>query len=187
MDILISSVPFLLFFAGAFYLVRLRFFYFLHPIKTFASLFEKREGDGISPLAAMSMALAGTLGVGNIVGVASAICLGGAGAVLWMIVSALLAMVLKYAEIVLAVEYRQFDREGKPYGGAPYYIRRAFERLRLSGLGKLAAGGFCVLCIFNAVVMGNALQVNTVAGAFDGAFGISPLAIGILVALLCGA
>ncbi len=183
MDILVSAVPFLLFGVGSFYLIKLKFFYFLHPVKTFSSLFEKRAGSGVSPLSALSMALAGTLGVGNIVGVASAICLGGAGAVFWMIAAALLAMVLKYAEIVLAVLYRRTNADGKPYGGAPYYIRRSFEKLKLRKFGKLAAGGFCVLCIFNAVVMGNALQVNTVAGAFEGAFGISPLAVGIAVAV----
>lgn len=184
MDILVSAVPFLLFGAGSFYLFRLRFFYFLHPVKTFRALFLRREGSGVSPLSALSMALAGTLGVGNIVGVASAICLGGAGAVFWMILSALLAMVLKYAEIVLAVRYREFDPEGKPYGGAPYYIRRGFERLHLKRVGGIAAGVFSALCIFNAVVMGNALQINTVAGAFEGAFGISPLIVGIVIAVL---
>jgi len=186
MDILVSAVPFLLFGAGSFYLVKLRFFYFLHPVKTFRALFERREGSGVSPLSALSMALAGTLGVGNIVGVASAICLGGAGAVFWMILSALLAMVLKYAEIVLAVRHRRFDVDGKPFGGAPYYIRRAFERLRFFRGGRLTAGAFAALCIFNAVVMGNALQINTVAGAFEGAFGISPLAVGIVIAVFCG-
>ena len=75
------------------------------------------EKDGISPFRSVTMALAGTLGVGNIVGVASAIALGGFGAVFWMWISALAAMILKYAEITLALSHRR-KRNGENHGGA---------------------------------------------------------------------
>jgi AGCS family alanine or glycine:cation symporter len=107
------GIPFLLMGAGIFYCIRLKFFHFLHPIKVLRSFKSERSG-GVSSLKAMMLALAGTLGVGNMVGVASAIALGGFGAVFWMWVSALIAMILKYAEIVLAMLYRKYDEGGRP-------------------------------------------------------------------------
>ena len=85
--------------------------------------------SGRGSFSALAVALAGTLGVGNIAGVASAIALGGPGAVFWMWVSALLAMSLKYAEVVLALRTRTHDAAGRPHGGAPYYIREAFGEI----------------------------------------------------------
>ena len=129
------GIPFLLMGAGIFYCIRLKFFHFLHPIKVLRSFKSERSG-GVSSLKAMMLALAGTLGVGNMVGVASAIALGGFGAVFWMWVSALIAMILKYAEIVLAMLYRKYDEGGRPYGAAMYYIRACFK----GRLGAVLAG-----------------------------------------------
>ena len=117
-------VPLLLLGGGIFYNIRLRFFYMLHPGKVFGVFTNGGVGER-SPLRAMCLALAGTLGVGNLVGVSSAICLGGAGAVFWMWISALCAMLLKYAEIVLAMTHRRWGG-GQWHGSAMQYIKDFF-------------------------------------------------------------
>lgn len=171
------GIPFLLMGAGIFYCIRLKFFHFLHPIKVLRSFKSERSG-GVSSLKAMMLALAGTLGVGNMVGVASAIALGGFGAVFWMWVSALIAMILKYAEIVLAMLYRKYDEGGRPYGAAMYYIRACFR----GRLGAVLAGIFAVFCIINAFSVGSMIQVNAAAEAMNGVFGTPPIVIGLIFA-----
>ena len=175
------GVPIILIGAGLFFCVRLGFFHFLHPAKVIKALRSESGKDekGVSSFGAVSLALAGTLGVGNMVGVASAIVLGGFGAIFWMWISALVAMVLKYAEIVLAMRYRRFDKEGRPYGAAMYYIHKG-----LGGklIGRAVACVFAVLCIINAISMGGMIQVNAAAGAMQGVFGVEPILIGIIFA-----
>lgn len=173
------GIPFLLMGAGIFYCIRLKFFHFLHPIKVLRSFKSERRG-GVSSLKAMMLALAGTLGVGNMVGVASAIALGGFGAVFWMWVSALIAMILKYAEIVLAMLYRKYDEGGRPYGAAMYYIRACFG----GRLGAVLAGIFAVFCIINAFSVGSMIQVNAAAEAMNGVFGTPPIVIGLIFAAI---
>jgi AGCS family alanine or glycine:cation symporter len=173
------GIPFLLMGAGIFYCIRLKFFHFLHPIKVLRSFKSERNG-GVSSLKAMMLALAGTLGVGNMVGVASAIALGGFGAVFWMWVSALIAMILKYAEIVLAMLYRKYDESGRPYGAAMYYIRACFR----GRLGAVLAGIFAVFCIINAFSVGSMIQVNAAAEAMNGVFGTPPIVIGLIFAAI---
>jgi AGCS family alanine or glycine:cation symporter len=151
----------------------------LHPIKVLRSFKSERSG-GVSSLKAMMLALAGTLGVGNMVGVASAIALGGFGAVFWMWVSALIAMILKYAEIVLAMLYRKYDESGRPYGAAMYYIRACFR----GRLGAVLAGIFAVFCIINAFSVGSMIQVNAAAEAMNGVFGTPPIVIGLIFAAI---
>ncbi len=189
MSILLSAVPILLFGTGFFYILRLRGFYLLHPIRCLRALGGGRRTEGgISPFRALTVALAGTLGVGNIVGVASALSLGGPGAVLWMLVSALVAMVLKYAEITLALRHRRPSGGGDtatPLGGAPDYIRDALAARGVPGLGRVVAALFALLCLANTLTMGGVLQVNAVAGALEEAFAVPPLVCGIAVALLC--
>ena len=109
-----TAVPILLVLGGIFYSIRLGFFYLRRPRRMCSALRGERGGGGVSSFRALMLALAGTLGVGNVVGVSAAIALGGFGAVFWMWISALCAMVLKYAEIVLAMTHRRTDREGKP-------------------------------------------------------------------------
>ena len=123
-----ASVPLLLVVAGGFYWGRLRFLSLRRLRRIFAALRREkgaRTGGGGS-VRALMLALAGTLGVGNIVGVSAAIAMGGFGAVFWLWVSATFAMILKYAEVVLAMRHRRYGSDGKPYGGAPYYIRDIF-------------------------------------------------------------
>lgn len=145
----------------------------------------RQRGDGASALRSLALALAGTLGVGNIVGVSSAIALGGFGAVFWMWISALAAMFLKYAEVVLALRHRETLRDGSHRGGAPYYIRACLSGRSGARVGIGAAILFALLCLANALMMGCVIQSNAISSASKSAFGISPLLCGILLALLC--
>lgn len=127
-----------------------------------------RGEGGRGAMRALAMALAGTLGVGNIAGVATAIVLGGAGAVFWMWVSALLAMLLKYAEIVLAMRHRYVDGAGVLHGGAMYYIKEAVK----GRAGRVLAALFALLCLLCAVTLGGVIQSAAAAEAAGAAFGV---------------
>lgn len=181
------SVPIVLIGAGLFFIVRLRAFHLLHPIKLWRPLFAKKapssDKKGISPVRALLLALAGTLGVGNIVGVASAISFGGAGAVFWMWISAFAAMLLKYSEIVLAHRHRRFDTSGRPHGSAMYYIKDCLSVTGLRRVGGFLAALFAVLCIIDSLTMGCVIQINAVSYALAGVFELSKLLCGVLVAI----
>ena len=131
---------------------------------TLGKIFQKTEaGEGeITPFQAVSTALAATVGTGNIAGVTGAICVGGPGAVFWMWISALFGMVTKYAEVVLAVRYRERNAQGDWVGGPMYYIR--------NGLGKKFNWLACLFCILGALAafgIGNMTQVNTIATSIN--------------------
>lgn len=181
--LLLTAVPILLFGTGLFYLLRLRGFYLLRPLLWIRKLFDQKGGDGISPFRALTVALAGTLGVGNIVGVASALYLGGPGAIFWMLVSALVAMVLKYAEITLALRHRRRDAQGAWRGGAPYYMEDGMSSMGFPKAGRFVAALFALLCVVNALTMGSFLQVNAAASAMKEGFGWPPLLTGLGIAI----
>ena len=177
--------PWLLLIAGIYFSVRLKFFYLRHPIKIVKSMFKKNKNSGTSPFRALTVALAGTLGVGNIVGVASSIAIGGYGSVFWMWVSALIAMVLKYAEIVLAINHRRRDpATGEYHGGASYYIKDYFNSRGKRKIGLALALIFSFLCIANSVTMGCIIQSNAISSSFSGVFGARLLPIGLAIAIL---
>ena len=151
---------------------------------TLGALFKKREkgADGaLTPFQAMTTALAGTVGTGNIAGVAGAMFTGGAGAVFWMWVSAFFGMCTKYAEIVLAVRYRVIDADGTRRGGAMYYIERGLgERWRwlavcFAALGCAASFG-----------IGNMAQSSEIAGAAHELWRVDSAVTGALLALTVG-
>jgi len=144
-----------IFITGLLLCFRLKFIHILHPLKVIKALF-RPQNDGISPFRALSVALAGTLGVGNIAGVASAVALGGAGSVFWMWISALVSMVIKYGEIVLAMLYRKKTHDGIYHGGAFYYIRDGLGFKRISAV-------FAVLCIITSFTLGSIVQVKAAA------------------------
>ncbi len=141
---------------------------------------KKNKNNGGSSLSAMLTALAGTLGVGNISGVALAIASGGCGAVFWMVLSSVFAMAVKYAEIVLASNYRITKKDGF-HGGAPLYIRRSFKGCT----GKLISALFSILCIASALTVGCAIQSGAVAETANEAFGIPPFICGAILAVCC--
>ena len=179
------GIPIFLMISGLFYCIKLRFFHFLHPIKIIKVIFSKPKGTGVSSAKALALALAGTLGVGNMVGVASAIALGGFGAIFWMWVSALVAMILKYAEIVLAVKHRRVGADGVPYGGAMYYIRDVLEQRGVPRMGKMLAAVFALLCVMDALSTGCVIQINAVAKAFEGVFGLPVWICGGVLTVVC--
>lgn len=141
------------------------------------------EGDGNSPFRAVMLALAGTLGVGNLVGVANAVYIGGAGAVFWMWVSALLAMILKYAEILLAVSHRR-DQGGRFFGGAYYYIKDHFCAHGHIYVGAILAALFAALMVADSLTMGCMIQVNAIGMALEGVWRIPAWVSGIALVLL---
>ena len=122
--------------------------------------------------------------MGNIAGVASSIAIGGFGSVFWMWVSALLAMVLKYAEIVLAISHRRIDRDGYR-GGASYYIEDLLGSAGHRRTGRLLGGVFALFCILNAFTMGCMIQSGAVSTSFEGVLHIPPWVVGAILALLC--
>ena len=180
--ILGALVPFMLIGIGVFFLFYLRFFFIIKPKKSFSLLFKKDRGEGVSPFGAMTVALAGTLGVGNIIGVSGAMIMGGPGAVFWMIVSAFFAMVLKYAEIVLAHSHRRSTEKGL-CGGAMYYIEDFFG----GGFGRALGSFFAVVCLVNSIAMGCMLQANAVSSSFSEMSAIPPVFVGLILAIVCGA
>lgn len=176
--------PIMLLLMGLYFSFKLNFFYIRHPIKMIRSMLTRQKKGGISPFRAVTLALAGTLGVGNIAGVASSIAIGGFGSVFWMWISALVAMVLKYAEIVLAIAHRRVE-DGEYRGGASYYIYDFFVSKGKKVFGKALAAIFAVLCIINAITMGGIIQANAVSTSFEGVMNIPPPVVGAIVALLC--
>ncbi len=171
-------LPLLLMGSGIYFGAKMRFFYIFHPLRLYKDLKENSTSDGISPTRALSQALAGTLGVGNMTGVATAICAGGAGAVFWMWISALIAMSIKYFEVALAVLCRRKDTEGYK-GGAMYYIKDVFSKKFPKAAPRLG-GAFALLCIVNSLLTGNIVQINSAVKAFPS---LPPMLVGAIIAL----
>ena len=179
-----TLVPIALFLYSIYFLVKLRGRPIINPGIIVKSIFRKKKGSGTSPIRAVIFALAGTLGVGNIVGVASAIALGGAGAVFWMWVSAFLAMILKYCEVVLSVLHRR-SRNGENYGGAMYYMKDFFRSRKKHIIGIIYTFIFTALCLLNGFTMGSVIQANAISESFKASFKISPIITGIILSFLC--
>jgi alanine or glycine:cation symporter, AGCS family len=138
------------------------------------------KGD-ISPYAALMTALAATVGTGNIAGVATAIAIGGPGALFWMWMTALVGMATKYAEVLLAVHFRETDDHGEQVGGPMYAIKNGLGRhWRWLGTAFAVFGGIAGFGI------GNMVQSNSIAGALHSGFGISPWATGVVLMVLTG-
>lgn len=175
-------VPVLLTVAGVYFGVKLKLFHIIHPTYVVKGLRSERSRGGISSAKAVSLALAGTLGVGNIVGVSSAIHMGGFGAVFWMWISALCAMLLKYAEIVLAMRYRSFDKEGRPHGSAMSYMEAFFKSAHLRRIGRAVTFTFAAAFMLNALTMGSMLQSGAIADALSGVVGLPKLYVGLVLA-----
>ena len=134
------------------------------------------EGNSISQFQALCTALAATVGVGNIAGVAAAICSGGAGAVFWMWVAAFLGMMTGYSEKVLGIYFRRKNDAGEWSGGAMYYLRDGFGALPgCKTLGKILAAAFAVCCLLASFGIGNMGQVNKIVANIESAFKISAL------------
>ena len=139
---------------------------------------QKSDGD-VSHFQALMTALAATIGTGNIAGVATAVVLGGPGAVFWMWITALVGMATKYSEAILAVKYRVVGKRGEMAGGPMYYIEK--------GLGwKWLAVLFAVFGAIAAFGIGSTVQSNSVAAAVETSFGINPWITGIILTIFTG-
>jgi len=151
---------------------------------TFGKIFEKTGDVGktkITPFQAATTSLAGTVGMANIAGVATALSVGGPGAIFWMWLLAFLGMITKTAEITLGVHYRELNEEGGLHGGPMYYIKK--------GLGwKFLAGLFSAGILINSILGASLLQAHTVGRAFLSSYNISPYiitgAMGIITAIV---
>ncbi|SFC09301.1 alanine/glycine:cation symporter family protein [Tropicimonas isoalkanivorans] len=170
---------------GLFLQIGLKFMPILRLGTGFGLLWKGRQGTGegqISPFNALMTSLSATIGTGNIAGVATAVFLGGPGALFWMWMTALVGMATKYSEAVCSVNFRERDELGNYVGGPMYYIK--------NGLGKgwyfLAPlfAGFGAIAGFG---IGNTVQSNSVAQAMEGAFGLPPLVTGIILMVLTAA
>ena len=146
----------------------------------FSGQADKDQGE-ISPFQALMTALSVTIGTGNIAGVATAIFLGGPGAIFWMWVTALFGMATKYGEAVLAVKYRETDARGKRVGGPMYYIKNGLGE-NWKWLGFL----FALFGTIAAFGIGNMVQSNSVADALNSNFNINPKITGVVLAVLVG-
>ena len=186
-DILWNSLLlFLLVGTGVFFTIRLRGVQLRRFGEGFHRVFgnftlrgKKADDQGMSSFQALATAIAAQVGTGNITGCATALVSGGPGALFWVWVSAFFGMATIYAEAVLAQRYRT-TVNGKVTGGPAYYIRAAFK----GTFGKVLAGVFSVLIILALGFMGNMVQSNSIGDAFHNAFGMSHLAVGIVVAVI---
>ncbi len=150
---------------------------------------ESHDGE-VSHFQALATAVSGTVGLGNIAGVAVAIAIGGPGATLWMIIAGLLGMSSKFVECTLGVKYRDIEPDGTVYGGPMYYLSKGFADIGYSTVGKVFAVFFAIMCVGGSFGGGNAFQANqataqlmTMMGADGGA---TKTIIGVIMAVLVG-
>lgn len=150
---------------------------------------ESQEGE-VSHFQALATAVSGTVGLGNIAGVAVAIALGGPGATFWMIICGLIGMSTKFVECTLGVKYRDVDENGTVYGGPMYYLSRGLDQMGFKVLGKILGVVFAILCVGASFGGGNAFQSNQAAvqltTMFDLQGGATGVIIGVILAILVG-
>ena len=143
------------------------------------SLHGKSSENGLSSFQALATAIAAQVGTGNIAGAATAIASGGPGAIFWMWVSAFFGMATIYAEAVMA-QHTRVKENGAIVGGPVYYIKYIFK----GKFGKFLAGFFSVAIILALGFMGNMVQSNSIGSSFSTAFGVDPLVVGVIIALI---
>ena len=191
-----KNIPFIvvwLIFGAVFFTLKMKFINFKgfkHAISLVKGDYDDPNNKGeVSHFQALTTALSGTVGLGNIAGVAIAISLGGAGATFWMIVAGLLGMSSKFVECTLGVKYRYINSEGVVYGGPMYYLRDGLAKRNLKNLGKFLAVLFAVLCVGGSIGGGNMFQANQAFSAIKGIFpslsNLGPV-FGLVFALLVG-
>ena len=151
--------------------------------RTFGGIFKKdseADAEGMSSFQALATAIAAQVGTGNIAGAATALAVGGPGAIFWMWIAAFFGMATIFSEAVLAQKYKRIGEDGEVTGGPVYYIREAFH----GGFGKFLAAAFAILITLALGFMGNAVQSNSIADAFHTAFGVPQPVMGIILAIV---
>ena len=171
--------------------------YFITSIRVVSGKYDEVEKDEssskdgeVSHFQALTTAVSGTVGNGNIAGVALAIALGGPGATFWMIVCGLMGMSLKFVECTLGVHYRDVDENGVVYGGPMYYLTKGLKEKGFATLGKISAVFFAIFCIGGSFGGGNAAQANQAALVLKDLLGFESTfagaVIGIILAIIVG-
>ena len=171
--------------------------YFLTSVNVVRGKYDEIEKDGddskdgeVSHFQALTTAVSGTVGNGNIAGVALAIALGGPGATFWMIICGLMGMSLKFVECTLGVYYRDVDENGVVYGGPMYYLSKGLKEKGFKNLGKITAVLFAIFCIGGSFGGGNAAQANQASIVLKDLLGMestfSGAIIGLLLAVIVG-
>ena len=144
---------------------------------------ESHTGE-VNHFQALATAVSGTVGLGNIAGVAIAIAIGGPGATFWMIVCGLLGMSSKFVECTLGVKYRDLDKKGTVYGGPMYYLTKGFKEKGAGGIGKILAILFAILCVGGSIGGGNAFQANQAAQQISSLIGWQSSSSGFIIGVL---
>lgn len=174
---------FLLLGTGVFFTIYLRFpqfRYMKHALRIVRGKFDKEGDEGdTSHFQALTTALSGTVGTGNIAGVALAIHLGGPAALFWMLVTAALGMTTKFVEVTLSHKYREFAEDGSVAGGPMYYMK---NRLKMPGLAAI----FALATILSSFGTGSLPQINSISNSLYETFGVSHMLTGGILALLLG-
>jgi AGCS family alanine or glycine:cation symporter len=150
---------------------------------------ETRQGE-VSHFQALTAAVSGTVGLGNIAGVAVAIAMGGPGATFWMIIAGLLGMSSKFVECTLGVKYRDVEPDGTVHGGPMYYLSRGLREMGFNGLGRFLAVVFAIFCVGASFGGGNAFQANQAIAQITTVFGLEggfiKTGLGLVLAFLVG-
>lgn len=195
-DPITKGIPFIVIWLvlGAFFFtIRMGFINirgFKHSIDLAKGKYDDPDAPGqVTHFQALATAVSGTVGLGNIAGVAVAVSLGGAGATFWMIVCGLLGMSSKFVECTLGVKYRDILPDGRVFGGPMNYLRYGFEKRNMKGLGRLLAGLFAILAVGASFGGGNMFQANQsfeqLAGQFPALAG-NGFWFGVVTAILVG-
>ncbi len=183
---------YLLLFTGLFFTLYLGFpqiRYFRHSIRVVTGRYD-RVGDigDTSHFQALTTALSGTVGTGNIAGVALAIHLGGPAALFWMLITGMLGMTTKFVEVTISHKYREKDSEGRIAGGPMYYMKKRLNitlpNKKVINTGKWLGAFFAVATILSSLGTGNMPQINSIAGAMYSTFGIPHIVVGGVLAVL---
>ena len=183
---------FILLGVGLFFTIYLKFpqfRYLKHSLRIVSGKYDKKEDKGdTSHFQALTTALSGTVGTGNIAGVAFAIHLGGAGALFWMLVTALVGMCTKFVEVTLSHKYRDFTKNGEVSGGPMYYMKKRLNIKLPSGkllqTGKWLGIFFAVATVFSSFGTGNLPQINSISNSIKATFGVDQIITGAVLAVI---
>ena len=194
-DSYIGSGPwfvYLLVGTGIFFTVYLgfpQFRYFKHAFRVVSGKFDKKTDEGdTSRFQALTTALSGTVGTGNIAGVALAIHMGGPAALFWMLLTGLLGMTTKFVEVTLSHKYREKDKKGMIAGGPMYYMKKRLNlklpNKKVINTGKWLGGFFAAATILSSIGTGNLPQINSISNSMFATFGVPHILTGAILAIL---
>lgn len=177
---------FLLLGCGCYLMISLRFLPLRNLLAALGLVFHSKswkgtDGEGVSSFSALTTELAATIGTGNIVGVATAMVLGGPGALFWMLLSGIIGLSTKLVESTLCVRYRVRDHKRKPVGGPMYVLQNAFPYRRM---GRILAVLFAIFAVLASFGMGNMTQGNSIAEALAVTFGVEQTVTGLVLGIL---